>query len=275
MRTRSSGVLSVACVILLLGGAPQAAEASAILYGITFADQLVQIDPVTGVAAVIGPLDSHMLAFGIASRGGDLYAYDQITDLIHRIDAATGHTVASISIGAGDLLAEGDLAFRADGVGFLAPASGRLYQFDITTGTSTLITSSLPLNIDGLAFDSSGVLYGFTDFTSSNVLTIVSTTGVSTIVGSHGVVTPRGKNLGGVSFDASGTLYAVIADQLYIIDPTIGAATLIAPISGVSGVSGIAFADIATIPEPSTLALFVCGVTVLGVKMTGRRRKML
>jgi outer membrane protein assembly factor BamB len=268
----SRGQLLLSCVafVSLLGGPPDAAEAGPILYGITFGDQLVQIDPATGAGTVIGPLDSDMLAFGIANRGGDLYAYDQVADLIQQIDPATGHTLASISIGAGDLIAEGDLTFRADGVGFLAPASRKLYQFDITTGMSTLITSTLPLNIDGLAFDAAGVLYAFTDFTSSNVLTIDPTTGASTIVGSHGVVTPRGKNLGGLSFDASGILYAVIGDGLYTIDPATGAATLIGPITGVSGVSGIAFADTAAIPEPGAILLLGYGLTVVAGRMKRR-----
>lgn len=238
------------------------------LYGVDFFDnQLLQINPSNGAAVVIGPLDSDMAPFGIAYRGGLLYTYDQQADLIRQLDPLTGHTLQSINIGTGDLFGgEGDLTFRGDGVGFLVTSVGSLYRFDITTGTSTLITSDLPLNVDGLAFAPDGTLYGFTDFTSFDLLTINPATGAFKTIGPLG---PTSGVVGGLSFDPSGALYAALNDKLFRINTATGAATLVGPISVGGGVSGIAFAPV---PEPSTWGMLALGISTLFILRYFRRR---
>jgi hypothetical protein len=246
------------------------ARADSILYGVNFSNQLLQINPATGASTMVGPLDSTMSAFGIANRNGQLYVYDQVADVIRRIDPATGHTVQTINIGVPNLLGEGDLTFDATGQGYLIAADGRFYSFDVVTGTSTLISSSLPFNIDGLSFVN-GVLYGFTDVTSHNWLTINPSTGDFTVIGPFA---PLG-NLGGLAFDSSsGVLYAALGgtgNGLYTVNPVTGATSLIGPITS-GDVSGIAF--LTAMPEPGTLTLMLVGVSAAAIVSRMNRKTL-
>lgn len=234
----------------------RAVQASSLLLGVNFSNQLIRIDPATGASTLIGALDSPMSPFGIANRNGQFYVYDQIADLVRRIDPATGHTLQSINIGAGHLVGEGDITFDAAGNGYLAVSSGEFFRFDVVTGTSTLISSSLPLNVDGMTFVG-GTLYAFTDFTSANWLTINPITGAVTVIAPFA---PTG-SLGGLAFDSSSQLlYAALDSTLYTVNPTTGAAALVGPIPN-GGVSGIAFEN--RVPEPFSLTLLGLGLTVL------------
>jgi hypothetical protein len=260
MRAWVNKCLSVGvAVVMWLGVLPAPAEAE-VLFGITFpapTETLIRINPGTGAATPVGPLDAPtQFPFGVAARKGELYTFDQQADLIRQLDPATGRTLRSIDVRMGDLLGEGDLTFRRDGIGFLATSPGVLFRFDITNGTSTLITQSLPINIDGLAFDTDNVLFAFSE-TTATLFTINTGTGVMTTIGPLGV--PTG-GLGGLSFDATGTLFAAIADNLYTINTATGGATLVGPIRGASEVSGIAFL---AVPEPGSLVLLCVGLPAL------------
>jgi len=64
---------------------------------------------------------------------------------VRKLDPATGHTVANINIGAGDLIAEGDFTLRPDGTGVISAAvvgagTDSLWAVDVVAGTSHLIT---------------------------------------------------------------------------------------------------------------------------------------
>src|SRR5438105_868644 len=93
-------------VALGLGVLPAPAGAE-VLFGITFpaptAEALIRIDPGTGAATPVGPLDAPtQFPFGVAARNGELYTFDQQADLIRQLDPATGHTLRSINVGIGD-----------------------------------------------------------------------------------------------------------------------------------------------------------------------------
>jgi hypothetical protein len=123
---------------------------------------------------------------------------------------------------------------------------------------------------DGLAFNSGNTLYGL-DQGGDTLFTIDPTNGNTTTVGGTGITTIDPSSgfpiygLGALSFDSGGTLFGELANfdpsnplaNLYTIDPTTGAATLVGAI-GIPEVDGLAFLSTTspvTTPEPSTFAL--------------------
>ncbi len=233
------------------------------LFGITlFGNQLVSVDASTGVGRVVGSLGEAANPYGIATRNGRLYTFDQLTNSIREINKISGELTRDINIGTTGLKGEGDLTFRpADGVGFLVSAldsnnvpTNDFYMFTIddTTNVGTSVrlgTTGVP--IDGLAFDANGTLYGIGQ-ADSTLYTINQTTGQATAVGSLGIDVKSpvaGMTFGpATSGSPNGDLYAAINDRLYRINTATGAAT---PVSTtvlnfnpyISSVSGLAFAE--------------------------------
>jgi len=219
------------------------------LFGVTFGNQIITVDPASGNGVLIGSLNNIALAYGIANRGGKLYIFDQTVDRIREINKVNGAIVRDIAIGVPDLLGEGDLAFRpSDGMGFLASALDAslnpvndFYTFNIDTGTSARLGST-GVGIDAMAFDSSGTLYALGQGDAA-LYTINTTNGATTKVGDLGV--EQGSPIGAMAFAPNGVLYASIDDRLFTINKTTGAAS---PVSstvldfGFSSVSGLAFA---------------------------------
>jgi len=111
-------------------------------------------------------------------------------------------------------------------------------------------------------------LFAFSE-TTGTLFTINPDTGAMTTIGPLGLSIIGG--LGGLSFDATGILFAVITDDLYRIDTITGVASLVAPIRGASQISGIAFL---TVPEPGSLVLLGFGLmTVVWLSRNGRGRR--
>jgi len=187
------------CVLCLclIGILPTLAHTEQILYGVTFNNQLITINTTTGAGTLVGNLNSPMFAFGLGTRGNKLYAYDQVNDRIQELNPLTAQTINSINIGAGHLIGEGGLTFRSDGIGFLSQSSGsvgQLFSFDITVPNSTPITviNGLVPSMDGLDFNSSGVLYGIQQWQTvlqngTGLYTINTSTGATTLVGNTGL----------------------------------------------------------------------------------------
>ena len=214
------------------------------LLGITMNNELVRIDQETGVATLIGNLDSDMSPFGLAFRGNSLYTLDQRRDYLRELDPNTGATLNSIDFNR-NFSSEGALAFRpSDGLGYIAEADGDFYDFDITVPTSSRVTSGLPFNINGLAFNSNDVLYGVTG--SGLFYLINENNGGSTLRGNLGI--GSGSLTGGMDFDSEANLFLVHNDNLYLIDVANVSATLVTKITGFDEISGIAFVPIS---EPS------------------------
>lgn len=260
--------------VALLGVEGRTAQAD--LLAVTFNDELISIDTTTGAGTLIGTIDTPgIFAFGLAFRGSDLYTYDQANDLVLQLNPTTGAVLDSIDIGT-NLLGEGAMDFRSDGIGFLAAAgtSSQLLSFDITVPDSTPITTpgGLTPSLDGLAFDSADVLYGVsqgaTSSSNPSLYTINQTNGATTLVGSLGLVADY--ILGGLAFDTDGALYAALSEgsgapsYLYRVNKSTGAATLVGNGIGFNGVSGLtANAGTPPVPEPSSLVLASLGVAGL------------
>ena len=272
--------LIASAVLAVLFSGTLAGEAHAgYLLGVTYYDnQLIQVDPTTGIGTLVGNLSSNVSAFGLAQRSGSLYTYDSTLGEVAQIDPRSGSTIEDINVGIGAVLGQGGLAFRGDGIGFLTTAldpkttnpANDLYSFDITTGKSTLISThpSGP-TLAGLAFVGN-TLYGLGKL-DNTLYTIDQATGVATIVGSLGY--SAGSPFESLSSGPGGALFATLDDFLFSINPTTGAATPLDPTfqndTGFSSISGLSYA--ATVPEPSSFVLVAIGL-VSGLVARNRRR---
>jgi outer membrane protein assembly factor BamB len=237
-------------LLVFLGGLTvQAQEAGQQLYGLTyFGNQLFSVDPTMGDGSLVGTFSTPVSGYGIASRYGRLYTFNPNTQEIVEIDPATGALGNSIGIGVTNLQGEGDLAFRNDGVGFLASAlhadgsiANDLYTFDVISGTAQRVATTSGA-VDAMAFDSDGTLYALGQ-DDTNLYTLNPNTGVLTTVGPLGVA--LSSPFAGMTFGPDGILYAAINDQLYTIDKNTGAANVVSTNVldfGFSSVSGLAFA---------------------------------
>lgn len=252
------------CLAMMYGLITPGMARADLMYAITFDNELLSIDTSTGAGTLIGKLDSGMAAFGLSDRGTSVYTFDQHADRIIELDLATGGTLATIDI---DLTTggEGALAFRSDGIGFLArthTSASRLWSFDITVPSSTVITPSGGLYpaMDGLDFNGSDVLYGISPSTDS-LYTINQKTGATTLV-EVGATGFSSGSYAGLTFTSDGTLYAAINNSLYTVESTTGAATLVGPI-GFDKVSGLT----AVVPLPGAILLGILGLGVAGIKL--------
>ncbi len=221
------------------------------LFGVTMVrNELVSINPATGAATIVGSFGDTVFATGLGVSGGRLFAFDQVNDRIREINKISGKLVSSIDIGVGDLTGEGALAFRADGVGFLAsPLNANnepvndFYMFTITpdgtAGASVRLGSTGDVAIDAMAFNSQGTLYAIGQ-ADGTLYTIDTTTGAATAVGpvaplldANGVTVPKNSPIAGMTFGTPNPdmgnveeIYAAIDDRLYIVNPATGAARL-------------------------------------------------
>jgi hypothetical protein len=272
--------LAVALSALVANRPAQAGD----VYGVTLLDnQLISIDTTTGAGTLIGPLSTTMTPFGLANVGGNLYTFDSNDSVISQLDPTSGLTISTFNIGIGPVLGQGGMAFENSSVGFLTSALdpttfnpvNDLYEFNIATGTSTLIGHTAD-TIEALAFSSTGVLYALGKL-DGNLYTIDTTTGAMTLVGNVGV--SIGSPTGGLTFGADGTLYATLDDKLYTLSTTDGLATAVGSsdpsmYTGFSSISGLAF-DFQSVPEPSSVVSLGIGLTlVIGICRRVRRQKV-
>ncbi len=169
-------------------------------------------------------------------------------DDIYYIDPVAGGAVSiqTSNFGA-DWLAMG-LDIAANVVYGVSYGSGNnfLNKWDLTTLTHTQITfSPYPENMTGGDYDNTnGIFYTVGTAWGTNMpqklFSINTTTGVATLIGNLGITAtypgyvPQGEGLGGIAYDPLlNVLYGVSAttDNLYTINVTTGAATLVAPLS--------------------------------------------
>ncbi len=261
----------VALLALGLLGASAALAQKSDLYGVTFfGNELIKIDASTGAGSLVATFSEPISPYGIAFKGSQLYTFDATMDRIREINPSTGSLMGSFDIGVGDLLGEGDLTFRADGMGFLSSAltpafeiSNDLFRFDLTTNTSVRIGTT-DVTLDGMAFWDN-TLYAVGQEANAMLYIVNQQTAGLTAVGLLGL--ELSSPFAGLAFGADGNLFGAINDRLYSINRLSGVATQVnADVLdfGFASVAGLAFAPGKTsaVPEPGTYE-FVLGAALL------------
>ena len=270
-------IVPLAMVATMLAGSVSARAEN--LYGLTFFDnQLISVDTTTGAGTLIGSLGATVSGYGLSFKGSTLYTFDSNTDQLRSINLSSGAVGSGINIGVGNLTGEGDLAFRADGVGFLSSAlapdfspTNELFMFDSTLGTSALIgNTAVPL--DGMVFVGN-TLYAIGQEAEATLYTVNQSTAALTAVGSLGIA--KNSPFGALTLGADGKLYAAIDDRLFSINQMTGAASWVdANVldTGYASVSGLAASGFQPVPEPSTYGL-AGTVLLIGAGLVRRLRR--
>jgi hypothetical protein len=136
----------------------------------------------------------------------------------------------------------------ADVFGFASQVGGNLYSVDLTTATATLIGNTGINLVEGLALNSSGVLFATSD--AGNLYTLSTTTAAATLVGNTGL-----GDIEGLAFNGN-TLLATnftSTTSLFTLNTSTAAATLL-----VNTAPALSVARAMTITNPTT-ALILSG----------------
>jgi RHS repeat-associated protein len=196
----------------LIGSTPQvmhdlALSSAGELYGLNDSGSLYRIDTATAATTLIGDTGPNRPALAFAPDD-TLYA---ASNSLFRIDLLTGQATLVGSLGG--FVADGDLAFDADGRLFMTTTTNRLVQINPQTAA---VTDLGPLNFTdvlGLAFGANEQLYGFT--INGRLLQIDVATGAGTLL-----TTLSGTPSGQIGGAASKTPRSLEEIQLFTFDPT-------------------------------------------------------
>ncbi|GAA0713033.1 hypothetical protein GCM10009105_16170 [Dokdonella soli] len=241
----------------MLAVASFSANAATTAYGEAF-DTLYKIDLVTrqataiGAAGMYGGVRIGNVSGLTTAADGTLYAVAGGLKLLSKVDPASGRANVLGSLG---LAGQGDPArndaldlsmiVACDGKLYLSSSiANKLWTVDQGTGAATLVgPTGHP--ITGLVARG-GKLYGAGGKGDNNLYRIDPATGAATLIGSFGPGLTRWVNSISMSFDADGTLWAVINyvppqhdsdpvpdwSDLATINPATGAVTVLGPITG-------------------------------------------
>jgi hypothetical protein len=292
----------------MLAVSASVARAGEVAYGEAY-DTLYQIDLATHTATEIGSAGRYgnqpiaNISGLTATPDGTLYAISGGLKVLVRIDPATGASsvVGSLGLDGGtgqfDAL---DLGMTTDCDGTLWLASGTLQQLwrvDPSNGAATLVGST-GHPISGLVAKGN-VLYGTGGESDRTFYRINKSTGAATAIGSFGAAVPAALNSVSMSFDANGTLWAVLNyvppttgstipdwSDLAKIDPATGAVSIVGPITGPDSLRQIGMkgflitpwqcgAVLAATPAPalSTWGLLLLGLATGGIAIFAISRR--
>jgi len=246
-------------------------------------DAIYQINLATGAYTGIVPnsfnsdvgvgnveANNHITAIAVDPLNGYIYAINN-TGLL-QIDptnpqATTSYLSTSASIANIGLNAA--ITFSPVGVGsgetlyaVSETTTSPLYKINLSTGTATALGGALGHTITGLAENSTGNLYGISNGSTPTLYHLNTATGA--ILDSHSIVLPTGisgVSFTGLSFDATGTLWALdqAKGDIFSISLTLDAnshydATLVSTYdtgSDGSGFQSLTFAPAGTIQQNS------------------------
>jgi hypothetical protein len=243
-------------------------------------DRLWRINLHTGVATPLGPTgfaDIESLSF---SAGGALYGVDQDRSQLVTCSLSSGHCTTVGTLGV-VYFADTGLSFDGNGRLWMStdePTPFYLYELNPSTGHATQI-GAMGQEVTGLAFRS-GVLYGLGGDYRDNLVTVDRGTGAATVVGALGAVSLID---GGIDFDGGGVLWGIsdpedstntVPSEIFTINPSTGAATVVATVTNDGGAPLAGFESLAVwpaglvpppeeepfVPEPGTLVLLGSGL---------------
>jgi hypothetical protein len=242
---------------------------------------LYSLNTTTGVAALIGSTGQILLIGLVVDADSTIYSISEEAN--SRLWTLNPNTGAATLVGSlGFNLQEGDMTISpVSGQMYVADGAGdTLYTVNKATGAATLVGSfgAAGRDVSGLQFIGS-TLYGLAlnDSAPDALVTVNPLTGLATTVGitgtNFGVIAAMGRDPGtGLTYIAGPSTSFGDDNQLYSINLTTGAATLVHSISGVtSSISGFSVAGNPSIllPEPGGLLLAGIGLAAL----VGLRRR--
>ena len=294
MFPKTISFLLAGVAVAALAAAPASAQTfSAVTYttNSTANNQFLSVSGADGTATQTGSLDAGVTPDGLAAYNGSLYTFDTSTSSLLELNALTGATLASFTVGIPGAVAPGGLAISSSGLVFLAdplssstqaaPAS-TLYAFNLTGGSAFKVGTTNDL-LSALAFDANDTLYGLGKGDGS-LYTINTASGKGSLIGNldpaantPGVFNSIGQSpIAALTFSGS-TLYAAADDSLYTVSTTTGAATAVDSSlvgTGFGGsfynVSGLAPA---AVPEAGTSVSFGLLLVLLTAGLAAARRK--
>lgn len=283
-------------------------DAATVAYAESF-DTLYQVDLDTRVATTVGAAGTFSgqtignISGLTVTTDGSLYAVAGGFKLLLKVDpvAGLGAVVGSLGLsgqGSGQFDAL-DLGMTSDCDGQFWLVSGvlkQLWKVDPKTGATTRVGDTGHA-ISGLVARD-GVLYGSGSRADHGFYRINEATGAATLVGNFGTGASSILNSVSMSFDAEGTLWAVLNyvppttgndvpdwSDLAKIDPTTGVMTIVGPITGPealrqAGMKGFVITPAACLagsvrPQPapigSTWALGLLGLLVAAAGLSRTR----
>ncbi|MBS1708296.1 MAG: PEP-CTERM sorting domain-containing protein [Armatimonadetes bacterium] len=278
--------------------------ALACTFSLTFAADTLYATGVGGLYTVNTGTGAATLLYNYAGQDIHLHngglVYDPVSDLLYAngYDTTSKSALYSINRFSGTITrigyADPDTGLQLQSLA-LDPTSGKLYstamygqqssayfEIDKSTGVATKIgnASGQFTAIYGLGFRSDGAMFGngFFDYSTkgtSDLLSVNSVTGATTLIGSHGLTLGRTMAYSGIAFAGDGTMFSLGSVDsanagLFSVNPLSAQVSLIGNTVEPMGVDGgLAFAP-SSVPEPATMT--VAGIGLIGLARRSRRR---
>ncbi|MCC6393675.1 MAG: PEP-CTERM sorting domain-containing protein [Bryobacterales bacterium] len=239
--------------------APGAASAASLVYVTTTNQAFGTLDLDTGVFTQTGFNSAYL--HGLGSLGGTLYGAGNDGNL-YSVNTTNG----SLSLIAPLSTDIWELGSTTSGLYGLGPNYTNLYSIDAATGVATLLgpTGIVIATTGGFSAGASALYLMISSPGASSLYSLNTATGAGTLIGasSPGVCLKNMAEVNGVLYSASG--YCFLGSKTFAVNPTNGASSFLATVSGFDDILGMApVADASGVPEPSTGAMLLLGIVAL------------